>query len=397
LQLFDYKAKNKSGKLIIGTVDAQNESAAAKLLIAKDLNPILIKTKNESSFSFIDRVSLKEKVQLIRQLATMINAGLPISQALATLNEQPLKKSVKNITSQAFSDVEGGATLSTAFSNFPKVFTSLDITLISSGETSGNLDKSLISLADQLEKQQSINRKIRGAFIYPAVVITIVIAVAIGMVIFVVPGMADLYESFDSELPLVTRILVSLSELLMSYGFIFLIALIAGIAYLQYLIRTPRGKRVWDTIKINTYGINILLTKLYMARFSKTLAGLIASGVALLDSLDITSRAIGNILYEERIKEAAKKVKSGVALSLTLKNDELFPPLVSQMIEVGEKTGEVDNMLNNMATYFEDEVDQAVKNLSTLLEPIIIVFLAVVIGLLLLAIMLPIYQVGQIV
>lgn len=397
MQLFEYKAKDKNGKLLKGVVDAANESAAAKLLIGKNLNPISIEVVNESSLGILNRVSLKEKVQYIRQIATMINAGLPVSQSLATLNEQPLKKGLKNISSQAFSDVEGGATLSSAFANFPRTFTSLDITLISSGETSGNLDKALLSLADQLEKQQSINRKIRGAFIYPAVVIAIVILVAIGMILFVVPQMAELYESFDSKLPAVTRGLIVVSDFLMSYGVFVLIAFIGAAAYLRYLVKTPYGKRTWDTMKINMYGINALLKKLYMARFSKTLAGLIGSGVPLLDSLDITSRAIGNVLYEDAIKEVAKKVKAGVALSKTLKDNELFPAIVSQMIDVGEKTGEVDNMLNNMAKYYEEEVDQAVKNISTLLEPLIIVVLAVVVGVLLVAIMLPIYQVGRIV
>lgn len=383
---------------MVGTVDAANESAAAKLLISKNLNPILIKPQNEEEgFSFLNRVSLKEKVQFIRQLATMINAGLPISQALSTLNSQKLSKGLKIISGKVASDVEGGSTLSSSLANFPKTFTSLDITLISSGETSGNLDKALISLADQLEKQQSINRKIRGAFVYPAVVMSIVILVAIGMVIFVVPQMASLYESFDSKLPFVTRVMITISELLMKFGLIVLIGVIAFIAYLKYLTNTIPGRKTWDTIKINIYAISALLKKLYMARFSKTLAGLIGSGVPLLDALDITSRAIGNVIYEARIKESIKKVKSGVALSKTIKNDDLFPDVVSQMIEVGEKTGEVDNMLNNMANYFEEEVDQAVKNLSTLLEPFIIVILAVVVMTLLVAIMLPIYQVGTIV
>jgi type IV pilus assembly protein PilC len=397
MQIFSYTAKDKNGKILKGDIEAESESSAAKVLSSKDLVPILVQTKEEKTFSFLNRVSLKDKVQIIRQLATMINAGLPISQSLKTLEEQITKKNVNRILAQTYSDVESGLQLSVALSRFPETFSALDITLISSGETSGNLDKSLIRLADQLEKQQSITRKIRGAFIYPTIVIVVVIAVAFLMVIFVMPQMEELYESFDAELPLITRFLIAFSHFVARFAiFIFIILVAAGI-YLRILTKRPSGKKAWDSLKLKAPAINVLLKKLYMARFSRTLAGLVSSGVPLLDSIDITSRAIGNVVYEEMLKHSATKVKAGVALSETLKGNELFPPVVPQMIGVGEQTGEMDNMLENMANYFEEEVDQAVKNISVLIEPIIIVILAILIGIMLIAVMMPIYQVGQIV
>lgn len=397
MQVFDYTAKDKHGKVIKGDIEAENESAAAKVLSSKDLVPVLIEIKEEKTFSFLNKVLLKDKVQIIRQLATMINAGLPISQSLKALEEQIQKKNIKRILSQTYSDVEGGLQLSVALSRFPETFSALDITLISSGETSGNLDKSLLRLADQLEKQQSITRKIRGAFIYPAFVMTVVIIVAAVMVVYVMPQMEDLYSSFNSELPFLTRVLMSISHFTSQFAIFIVLIIAALIAYLRVMVKRPSGKLAWDNFKLQVPAVKILLKELYMARFSRTLSGLVSSGVALLDSIEITSRAVGNVVYENYLKEANKKIKAGVALSATLKNSELFPPVVPQMIEVGEQTGELDNMLENMANYFEEEVDQTVKNLSNLLEPIIIVLLAVIIGTMLVAIMLPIYQIGKIV
>jgi type IV pilus assembly protein PilC len=396
MQLFHYTAKDKDGEVLSGEIEAENETAASKVLMSRDLAPIIIKLNEEKSFSFLNKVSLKDKVALMRQLSTMITAGLPIAQSLKTLEEQTKKKNVKRILTQTGSDIEGGSQLSAAFSKFPETFSALDITLIASGETSGNLDKSLGRLASQLEKQQSLLRKIRGAFVYPAFVIVVVIVVAAIMVIYVMPQMEELYKSFGAQLPFITRVLISISHFTSRFAPLIIIALVGLGAWLRIAVRRPAGRKVWDKLKITLYPINILLQKLYMARMSRTLSGLIASGVPLLDSLAITAKAIGNVIYEEKIKAAAKKVKSGIALSETLKNDPIIPPIAPQMINVGERTGELDSMLENMANYFEEEVDNAVKNISNLIEPMVIVLLALIIGTMLVAIMMPIYSIGKV-
>lgn len=396
MQLFNYTAKDKDGQLLKGEIEAENENAAAKVLVSRELIPITVGIHQETSLGFLNKVSLKDKVLMMRQLSTMITAGLPIAQSLKTLEEQTKKKNVKKILSQTASDIEGGSQLSVAFSRFPETFSALDITLIASGETSGNLDKSLSRLAAQLEKQQSLTRKIRSAFIYPAFVMGVVIIVAAIMVVYVMPQMDALYQSFDAELPFLTRVLVSISRFTGKFA-PFIIAILIGLGiWARMAVKRPFGRRIWDNLKINLYPINILMQKMYMARMSRTLSGLISSGVPLLDSLAITSRAIGNVIYEDKIKAAAKKVKSGIALSETVKNDPLFPPVVSQMINVGERTGELDGMLENMANYFEEEVDTAVKNISNLIEPIVIVLLALIIGTMLVAIMMPIYSLGKV-
>jgi type IV pilus assembly protein PilC len=268
--------------------------------------------------------------------------------------------------------------------------------LISSGETSGTLDKALLRLSDQLEKEQSLLRKVRGALIYPAFIIVVVIAVVSLMIIYVMPQMEGLYKSFNAQLPLPTRIMISVSHFLTTFAPIVLILIVAFGIYARYAIKRPAGRRIWDEVKIKTWGVGELLKKLYMARFANTLSGLVASGVPLLDALNVTSRAIGNVVYQEEIIEAAGKVKAGIALSEPLKASPLFPPVVSQMIAVGEQTGELDNMLQNLARYFEDEVEVLVKNLSNLIEPIIIVVLGGIIGIILVAIMMPIYSLGSV-
>jgi len=397
MQLFNYTAKDKSGKILKGKIEATNESAAASMLSSKELFPIQIAPQAEKSSNLFNKVSSKEKTQTIRQLATMINAGLPISQSLKTLEEQAKKPNTKRILSRTFAEIEGGSQLSTAFSRFPETFSALDIALVSSGESSGNLDKALLRLANQLEKQRTITRKITGALVYPAIVIFITIIVVVGLVVFIIPQMEELYTSFNATLPPLTRGLLALSDIIINYG-IFILAILAGVTYFLYtVVKKPAGKKVWDNLKISAWPINSLLIKLYAARFSRTLAGLVSSGVPLLDSLEITSKAIGNTIYQEKIKIVIKRVKSGITLSEAIKENQLFPQIVPQMIGVGEQTGEMDTMLENMADYFEEEVDQAVKNISTLIEPLVIVILAVFIVIIMLAVLMPIYQVGQIV
>lgn len=397
MKVFRYSGKDKNGEVVHGEIEAENEMAAGRVLSSREITPIDITADLNTGLSLFGRIALKDKVIIVRQLATMINAGLPISQALKTLEMQTKQTTVKKILSSAVADIEGGSQLSIAFSRFPEVFTPLDITLIASGETSGVLDKALLRMADQLEKQQSLLRKIRGAMVYPSFILVVVIAVVILMLVYVMPQMDMLYQSFNAELPLITKIFISISRAFGKVGPVLLLLLIALIAFVWSAARKPAGRRVLDIVKLNLYGINVLLVKLYMARFSRTLSGLVASGVPLLDALQIVSKAIGNVVYQDIILASAEKVKAGVALSETLKDNPRIPPVVSQMISVGEKTGELDSMLSNLADYYEEEVDVTVYSISNLIEPIIIVVLGGTVALIMLAIMMPIYQVGKIV
>lgn len=397
MAIFEYTAKDKSGKKYKGEIEAESESAVASILSSKDVFLIRAQEKRGSSFSFLNKISSKDKIQTIRQLASMINAGLPISKSIKVLEDQAKKKVLKKTLLQVYSDVEGGMQLSAAFSKLPDTFSELDIALIASGEASGSLNTSLLRLADQLEKQRSINNKIRGALIYPSVVLLVTITVTVLMLVVVVPQMQDLYRSFEVDLPFFTRILIGLSDFVSSYGLFALPFFAFFGVYFSFLLKTPKGKRFLDSLKINIWGVKIILIKLYMARLTRVLSGMISSGIPLVDSLEITSRSIGNVFYQEKIIEAAEDVRSGLALSVTMESKELFPGIVPQMIKVGEETGDIDGMLENMAIYFEEEVDDAVRNISSLIEPVVIVVLALIVLFMLLAILLPIYQVIRVI
>lgn len=396
---FQYAAKNKDGELLGGSIEADNASAAAKILISKDIFPITIEEKEKSSFSipFLDKIKLKDKSFLARQLATAVNAGLPISQALQMISGQITHKKLKNILLQVTRDVEGGTQLSVAFSKFPELFGPIEITLITAGETSGTLDKILIRIADTVENEFNLQKKIQSAMVYPAFILFVVIGVIVMMSIYVMPQMEGLYASFNAQLPLMTRVVLAFSHFIAKGGVYILLLMVATAYILRVILKTDQGRRNWDYIKIKIPLIGPFLRKVYIARFARTLTGLIGSGVSLVESLNIVSKAVGNKIYEEKLIDAAEKVKSGIPLSTPLKDPESgFPGIVSQLVKVGEQTGELDNMLSKVAEYFESEVESFVKNLSSIIEPVLIVVMAVLVGVIMIAIMLPIYRIGKI-
>lgn len=394
---FNYIAKNKEGDVVKGLVEAENDKTAAKLLSGKELVAIDIIPKREASFNFSRKISVKEKALFARQLATMINAGLPISQSLITLKDQSSNLELKKIVDTVSKDIEGGSQLSSSFSKFPKLFKQIDLSLIATGEASGTLDKVLLRLADQTEKTYRINKKIRSAFTYPAFIIVVIIGVVVLMVLYVMPQMENLYKSFDADLPFLTRMMIGLSYVLRRFGILVALALFGFFVLLKRFVSTTNGRKLWDSLKLKIPIIGNFLQKVYVARFSRTLAGMVNSGVPLLDSLKIVSDSVGNVVFRDIIMDAREKVKGGIPLSTPLKENVYFPLLVSQMIGVGEKTGELDNMLDNLADYYEEEVDNIVKNLSTLIEPIIIVVMGLMVGTLLVAILQPIYGLSNVI
>lgn len=395
---YTYLAKNKEGQVIKGDIEAENEMSAAKVLASKSLIAIDIITKQKSGFSLFDRVSIKNKALFARQLATMINAGLPISQALQILVEQSTSKKFTSILEQIARDIEGGSQLSVSLSKFPVVFSKNDISLLASGEASGNLDKTLLRLADQLEKDYRMNKKLRSALAYPSFIAVVVFGVVCLMIVYVMPQMEGLYKSFNADLPFLTRMMIGLSHFISRF-FIPLIIFFAALFFIlrSYVQNTINGRKMWDTFKLNIPLFGDFLRKVYITRFSRTLSGLVSSGVPLLDSLKIVSDAVGNVVFKKIIEDASEEVKSGIPLSTPLKNSAEFPLIVSQMVRVGEQTGELDNMLMNLSNYYEEEVDNTVKSFSSLLEPIIIVVMGLVVGTLLVAIMMPIYGLGKVI
>jgi type IV pilus assembly protein PilC len=393
---FNYIARDKDGELQKGQVESDTEFSAAKILTSRHLFPISISVKEKNSFDIFNRISIKDKAIFIRQFATTLAAGLPITQALQTINEQMNNKNLSNIIAQIVSDVEGGMALSASFSRFPKLFSRIDIALVAAGESSGTLDKVLIRLADTIEKDYKILKKVRSAMSYPAFILLVVIGVLILMTVYVMPQMEGLFKDFNADLPAITQGMLAFSHFLSKFGVLVLAAII-GLGFLfRYFIHTKTGRLYWDTVRLQLPIIGPFLRSVYSSRFSRTMAGLVGSGVSLLDALNITSGAVGNVVIYDVIFDAAQKVKGGTPLSKPIKDSGEFPPIVPQMIRVGEQTGEMDKMLTNLADYFDDEVDNFIKSITSIIEPAIIVVMGGVVAIMLIAIMMPIYSIGKI-
>ncbi len=397
---FEYTAKDKdTGELIKADVEAQSEQAAAKLLINQNLLPLTITPKGSRRKLFKNagtKVRTKDRVLYTRQLATLINAGLPLTQALRTVGEQTANKKLQLANSQIISAVEGGERLSDAFGKHPNIFNNVYIQLIAAGEASGTLDESLQHIAMQQEKDAAVLAKIRGAMVYPAIVVVVIVLVLVFMLTTVVPQIKTLYDDIGKQLPLVTRILIWFSELITNWWFV-LIPFVVIIIYgaLTYT-RTEGGQLVMDKLKMRAPLFGKLFMKLYMARFSRIGATLLGAGVPMLEMMRITGQSISNIHVERTIQEAAIKVKGGTALSASLEGSPNFLPLVPQMIGIGEKSGAIEDMLAKTATYFEDELDNQIRTLSTIIEPALMVVLALMAAVVIGAILLPVYGlVGQ--
>lgn len=392
---FTYKARDlASSKIISSTVQAESEGEAGKLLMERNLVPLSIVPEGEKSGlleKFQNRITTKDRVVFTRQLATLISAGLPLSQALHTVQEQTTNKKLKATMQNIISSVEAGSTLAIAFEK-EEIFNELFIALIAAGEVSGTLDKALERIANQQEKDAEIASKVKGAMMYPGIVLAVMVGVVVFMLTNVVPQIENLYKSLDKELPLLTALMVGAASGLKQFWPIIIIVLVASGFYLKRYTKTPAGKRQADVIKLKLPLFGNLFSVLYMARFTRTSETLLMSGVPMLEMLRIAGRSVGNVPIEEAIARTSEKVKSGKSLAASLKNEALILSLVPQMISIGEQSGSIDGMMGKAASFYENELDNAIKNISTAIEPILMVCLAVVAGGMVGAILFPIYS-----
>lgn len=390
---FSYEAKNaKTGQTVKANVEAQNEQEAAKLIRAEGLTPLNIKVEKNATGRRFGRVKSKDKVLFSRQLSTLINAGLPLVQSLRSVSEQTTKKSFQNIINQVITDVEAGTAFSVALEKFPTVFNRVYISLVAAGEASGTLDKALERLADQQEKDADIVSKVRGALIYPLIVLLVMFAVVLFMIIKVLPQVEDIYAGLPgTSLPFLTRILLAVSHFIVDFWWVVLIVLFLGMFFGTRWARTLGGRNVIDKAKMRMWPIGKLYMKMYMARFARTGTTLVASGVPLLQVLDITSDAVDNVHVSDSIKRAAEKVKGGKALSDSLAGDPNFLELVPNMLRIGEQSGSMEVMMAKVADYYEKEVDNEIKAISTIIEPVMMIVMGLIAIVIVAAILLPIY------
>lgn len=394
--IYNYVAYDSStGKKIKAQVEAQDESAAASLLRKQGLTPIEIKVDNSDSgfHKFFNKISTKDKILFSRQLATLLGAGLPLVQALRSTAEQTVSKPLKLVVGNIISSIEAGSALSAAMAKYPRVFNNIYISLVAAGETSGTLDKALERIASQQEKDADIVSKIRGAFAYPIIVVCVMLLVVGFMVVKVLPAVEQLYNSLPgATLPFVTKLLLSVSKFSTHYWWIVLIV-IAGLVFLTTRwARTFGGRRVIDRLKMSMWPIGPLFMKVYMARFARTSSTLIASGVPIIQVLEITASAVNNVHIADSLKKAIEQIKGGKSLSEAISKDHNFLPLVASMLRIGEQSGTIEQMMERVADYYEKEVDNEIKAISTIMEPVLMIILGVMALIIVAAVLLPIYS-----
>ena len=396
MKKYVYEARDSaSNKIVKSTVQADSENAAAKLLTAQGFIPLKIETEDERKGFFArlsGRVTAKDKIVFTRQLATLIGAGLPLAQSMRTVHEQTQNKKMQEIVLEVIADIEGGKQLSDSFAKHPEVFDKVFIALVSAGEASGTLDDALRRVAAQQEKDAAMMSKIKGALTYPVIVLVVILLVIGFMLFTVVPQVKNLYKDLGKELPVLTQIMVGTADFFINYWWIVVILLGIGGYFFGQWLKTESGIRWKDLFKLNVPMFSGMFRKLYMARFTRTGQTLLSTGVAMLDMLQITSEAVNNTVVSEGITRSIDKVKGGKALSASLKNEEYVLEMVPQMIKIGEQSGKIDDMMGKCAQIYEDELDEEIRTISTAIEPVLMVVLAIVAGGMVGAILFPIYS-----
>jgi type IV pilus assembly protein PilC len=391
-----YKAKDKKGNLITGEVEAPTPEAAARLVRGKKLIVISITLKGTLGMDFFnqmkDRVSPAAVMNFTRQFATMINAGLPITEALLIMRNQE-EGPMQRVMAQILADVQEGESLSSSMSKHASVFSKTYVALIKSGEVGGVLDDVLVKLSDDLEKREEFKGKVKGAMIYPIIVVLGMIAVAFIMLIFVIPKLSSLYEQFDAELPIATRIVIGSSKLASTYWPFLLVAIAIGLFLFKNYKNTKEGQKKIEELVFRIPIVGALQREVIMTNLTRTLSLMIGSGVQIIEALTITSQAVTNSIVADALKDATKMVERGFPLAFAFaKHPEAFPFILSQMIAIGEETGKVDETLAKISHIFETESDQKIKSLTAAIEPLILIFLGVGVGFLVVSIILPIYN-----
>lgn len=396
--VFQWSGKTTKGTIQKGELTANTREEVIAYLRKQNIIPTIItqKQKAKSAFSlpgFGARVNDKDIVVFTRQFATMIDAGLPLVQALEILEKQTENKKLASVIGDVKADVEGGSTYADALKKHPRVFSDLYANMVAAGESGGILDTILNRLAGYIEKTMKLKRQVKGAMIYPSAIVIVAIIVIWIILAKVIPTFAKMFATLGGVLPMPTRIVMGASNFLTGIGGLIVIACIIGsIIGIIMAKRTYKGRKIIDTILLRLPILGMLLRKVAVSKFTRTLGTLIGSGVPILEGLDITAKTAGNVVVQEEVLKVRKDVAEGKTIAEPLSKSKVFPPMVTQMIAVGESTGAIDTMLSKIADFYDDEVDAAVTNLTAMLEPVIIVFLGGVIGFIVIAMYMPIFK-----
>ena len=390
---YTYSARTPGGDLQSGELQVRNRDEAMATLRRQRMVPVKIEEKKtDLSITIGSGIKTRDIVIFTRQFATMINSGLPLVQSLDILAKQSENKALRKVIEQVLYDVESGQTLADALRQHEKVFTQLYTNMVAAGEAGGILDTILLRLAVFLEKADSLKRKIKGAMIYPSVIFAVAIGAVAILLIFVIPTFQEMFASVNLELPGPTQFVIFLSETLQSKWYVFVIGITMFLVMLRQYYKTRNGELVLDRLLLNLPILGNLQRKTAIARFTRTLGTLVSSGVAILDGLEITARTAGNRVLHDAIMESRASIAGGETISEPLKRCGVFPPMVTSMINVGEQTGGLDEMLTKIADFYDEEVDAAVEALLSAMEPVMIVFLGVIVGGMIVAMYLPIFD-----
>jgi type IV pilus assembly protein PilC len=396
---FFYKAKNQAGATVEGQIQATNENEAAKLLAQQKLFVLDLdygeQTSFQKGFTLRRKVSLKDKIIFTKELAMMIKGGLPLIDSLDALAEQSENREFSRIIGQVMVDVKGGLALSKSLAKHPKVFPTLYIAITASGEKSGKLDEVLTRLADQLQKDYELNSRVKNALTYPVVVTIALIGIMILMLVFVVPQLKIIFSEMGVSLPIPTLIILGTSDFIIKYWYIIIIVVIGLIVAWRAWAKTSGGGIAIDKFKIKVWLFGPLMKKIYLARFSRTMATLIASGLPMLEIIDTVKLVVGNKIYVTAMEAMHRDIESGVPLSMSLRKHniyQIFPAMISHMTAMGEKSGKVDYVLFEVADFYDKEVEATTQNLTSLIEPILILIIGGGVGIAIASVILPIYS-----
>lgn len=400
MPVYDYKAKDNAGASVSGAVEAPNDAVAQDTLKERGLTVVALNERKrhtlfQSSLGFFNRVPKKDVVLFARQLAVMISATVPIVQALRILVKQTSNITFKIIISEIADEVDGGARLSASLARYPQAFSDFFIYMIRSGETTGKLDETLNYLADQQEKDYDLQSKISGAMIYPSFIVGAMIIIGVLMMIFVIPKLTDALKAGGAKLPLATTILIGLSNFLIHFWWLLIALVVIVVAVSRLYLRTPRGRRQIDTLKFHIPVFGGIFEKIYLVRFSRSFSTLIASGIPVTKALEIVADVIGNILYRELTLQTIDEVEAGNSIATVFVQSKIVPPMLPQMMIVGEQTGKLDLILDKLSAFYAKELENLVANLVSIIEPLILVVMGGAVAVIVMAILLPMYNLSS--
>ena len=392
-----YKAKNNKSEIVTGTVRSDNQIEAEKILVRHDLVPIEITPEQKQSFTSLlfNKVSIKDKAIFSRQLATMLNAGLPLTKAISLLAKQAKNDHLRQIFVDIYTDLEEGYNFSSALSKHPEAFDRVFVSIVNSGESTGKLDVVLSELADQIENDRNFVGKVKSALYYPAFILIALVAAAVVMMVMVVPKLKTMFTQNNQELPAITKILLGMSDFMVNWWWLVLIFVVGLVIFLRYWLATEKGSKAIHVLQITIPGLKNIFEGIYMYRFTRTMSMLAGAGVPLLDTLRITATVMDNPVYEEAIVRVSSQVEKGMSLSAQLLKEKYFPPLVGNMVAVGEETGELDKVLLKVAQYYAQSTSDLTKAVTSLVEPAILLIMAAGVVFLVFSIYLPVMQMGS--